>query len=70
MAADGLFFLVLSIQQVSYIAQFFGCVLQSFYLLSELRLLGLFFAENFVDILHEIPSLKHFTNGLPTWSMT
>ena len=54
--ADGLFFLVLSVQQVSYVAQLFGGVLQSLYLLSELRLLGLFPAENFVDILHEIPS--------------
>jgi hypothetical protein len=54
--AGGFFLLVLSVQQVSYIAQLFGGVLQSLYLLPELRLLGLFLAENFVDILHEIPS--------------
>jgi hypothetical protein len=54
--AGGFFLLVLSVQQVSYIAQLFGGVLQSLYLLPELRLLGLFPAENFVDILHEIPS--------------
>jgi hypothetical protein len=40
---------------VGYIAEFFCGVLQSFDLLSKLRLLRLFFAENLVDILHEYP---------------
>jgi hypothetical protein len=47
-----LLFVVLSVQQVSYIAKLLGSRLERFDLLSKLRLLGLLFAENLVDISH------------------
>jgi hypothetical protein len=47
-----LLFVVLSVQQVSHIAKLLGSRLERFDLLSKLRLLGLLFAENLVDISH------------------
>lgn len=48
-------FLFFAIQQVSDVTQLFCRMLQSLNLFTKLRLLGLFFAENFVDIFHEFP---------------
>lgn len=55
MATNSIFVFFIGVQKVGYIAEFFCGVLQSFDLLSKLRLLRLFFAENLVDILHEYP---------------
>lgn len=60
MATDSILVFFIGVQKVGYIAEFFCSVLQSFDLLSKLRLLRLFFAENLVDILHEYPSSGHF----------
>ena len=49
---SSLFFVVLGIQQVSYIAKLLGSSLERFDLLPQLRLLSLLFAENLVDISH------------------
>src|ERR1700746_3285614 len=49
---NSLLFVVLGIQQVSHVAKLLGCRLECFDLFSQLRLLGLLFAENLVDISH------------------
>src|SRR5579864_6812674 len=56
-----LFFIVLSVEQVSHIAKLFSSGLQRLDLLAKLGLFGLLLAENLVDISHGNCLLRQFT---------